>query len=160
MPNTTRAKTWIPGIMFARQIGGDFPLIIWQANSSAGSLNRGQFVKMAAGYLVASAIADTYIYGVTLAAAVTSAPSVPVAVGHPNNMFVGQATGSFFATSFPVGCDFALGPPNKVNLAGATTKDLRAVDYIQSDDITDNTTPARVLFFIQASQYDIVSTTP
>ncbi len=153
MSNAIKAKSWPTGFQLAYPMS-DHPTIVWKTVVTLG-FKKGDAV-IQSGYRVTLAVSNSpLLYGVALADGAIAA-TVPIAVGCPNNVFIGQITAAdISAAAIPLACDIEGGTGAMfINHDATTELVVNLIEAVAEDDDTDTTDGCRVYFQIVRSSFD------
>lgn len=153
MANLIAAKSWPTGFQLAYSMSGH-ATIIWKTVVTLGFLKGDAVIQ--SGYRVTLALSNSaLLYGVALSDGAVG-DKVPIAVGCPNNVFVGQITAAdISAAALPLACDIEGGTGAMLINHDATTElVINLIEAVPEDDDTDTTTGCRVYFQIVRSSFD------
>lgn len=155
--NASKAATWIKNFQYAFSLSGGQPIIGWHTVGTT-VITRGSLVLLSSGVLVAGTSGGTADQLGVIMSPGTSGAVVPVAYGHPDNVFIGQNYAATTGLTPPLGCDFATTGGYFTN-SGVNTQyqRVRIIGLVPGDSTADTVDKGRVYFIIQQSQYSALA---
>lgn len=159
MSNTTRNNTWIKKFFPVRTTHGGPPLIEEQPVAASQTITRGDPVTISSGELSLGAANSGSFYGVAAESVTTTAADEKtlclVWAATRDTIFSGVSNAKTENIADEAVCDVAVSSGNWTLNIGANVEDIvRIKQHVKGDSVTDNTTPGRLEFYWERSQYD------